>query len=205
MPPARSRLPLARLGRAGARARKGLVAPPLRHLLTAPQTSWSTLTVTSWYGGGAREVQVRTDTAVWYQAGLPPVALRWVLLRDPQGEFAPQALRLTHLGHSPAQIVHWFVRRWTMEVTVAEPVPIWRLTPHGSGLSWPSAGPRQPCSGYRRWCPSWRIPCGALRRLSSALRRGMPRRGRLSLTRLPWSDGSCGALVIFPGRSSAPK
>ena len=32
---------------------------------------------------GPREVEVATDTAVWYHTGKPPVALRWVLIRDP--------------------------------------------------------------------------------------------------------------------------
>jgi hypothetical protein len=100
--------------------KKGARRPTLRHLLTDPQTPWSTLAVTNWYGGGTREVEVRTDTAVWYHAGLSPVALRWVLIRDPHNEFAPQALLSTHLAHSPEQIVHWFVRRWTMEVTLQE-------------------------------------------------------------------------------------
>jgi hypothetical protein len=46
--------------------------------------------------------------------------LRWVLIRDPQEEFEPQALLSTQLPHSPAQILAWFVRRWTMEVTLEE-------------------------------------------------------------------------------------
>ena len=74
----------------------------------------------NWYGGGAREVEVCTDTAVWYHTGLPPVPIRWVLIRDPQGEFDPQALVTTHLAHTPGQRLEWFVRRWTMEVTFEE-------------------------------------------------------------------------------------
>src|SRR5262245_2507947 len=100
--------------------KKGARRPTLQHVLTDPQAQWSTVTVTNWYGSGAREVEVKTDTAVWYHAGLPPVTLRWVLIRDPRGEFASQALLSTHLEYSPAQIVHWFVRRWTMEVTLEE-------------------------------------------------------------------------------------
>ena len=38
------------------------------------QTPWSTLTVDDWYGEGPREVDVATDTAVWYHTGKPPVA-----------------------------------------------------------------------------------------------------------------------------------
>ena len=71
-------------------------------------------------GGGTRTVEICTETAVWYQRGLPPVELCWVLIRDPQDEFEPPALLSTRLTHQPAQIVEWFVRRWTMEVTVEE-------------------------------------------------------------------------------------
>ena len=91
-----------------------------RQVLEHPQTRWTRLTVNSWYGEEAREVEVCTDTAVWYHTGLPPVGLRWVLIRDPQQEFKPQALLTTQLSHSPAQILAWFVRRWTMEVTLQE-------------------------------------------------------------------------------------
>ena len=47
---------------------------------------------------------VVSQTAVWYRSGKPPVPLRWVLVRDPQGEFATQALLCTDLAVEPAQI-----------------------------------------------------------------------------------------------------
>jgi hypothetical protein len=100
--------------------KKGARRPTLRQVLQDAQTCWTPLPVTNWYGGGAREVEICTDTAVWYHAGLPPVAIRWLLIQDPQGEFEPQALVTTHLGHTPGQMVEWFVRRWTMEVTLEE-------------------------------------------------------------------------------------
>jgi hypothetical protein len=98
--------------------KKGARRPTLRQVLDASQTQWSVVRVNKWYGKGAREVETCTDTAVWYHTGLPPVAVRWVLIRDPQGGFEPQALVTTRLGQAPAQIVQWFVRRWTMEVTL---------------------------------------------------------------------------------------
>src|SRR5215470_13781257 len=100
--------------------KKGVRRPTLRQVLSDPQTKWSPIRVDNWYGGGAREVEVCTDTAVWYHTGLPPVAIRWLLIRDPQGEFAPQALLTTQIDHAPAQMLEWFVRRWTMEVTLEE-------------------------------------------------------------------------------------
>ena len=48
------------------------------------------------------------------------MALRWVLVRDPDGTFAPQALLSTNLDATPTQIVAWFVPRWQLEVTFEE-------------------------------------------------------------------------------------
>ena len=99
---------------------KGKRRPTLEAVLADEQTAWTTLRVEQWYGEGPREVEVATDTAVWYHAGKPPVAIRWVLIRDPQEDFDPQALLSTNLAHTPEQMLPWFVRRWTMEVTFEE-------------------------------------------------------------------------------------
>jgi hypothetical protein len=48
---------------------------------------------------------------------MPPVPIRWVLIGDPQGQFATQALFCTDLEATPLQIVSWFVLRWQLEVT----------------------------------------------------------------------------------------
>jgi DDE superfamily endonuclease len=107
-------------GTRGRPRRKGKRRPTLEAVLADEKTLWTTLLVEQWYGAGPREVEVTTDTAVWYHAGKPPVAIRWVLIRDPQKAFDPQALLSTHLEHTPAQMLLWFVRRWTMEVTFEE-------------------------------------------------------------------------------------
>ncbi len=46
--------------------------------------------------------------------------LRWVLIRDPLGQFATQALRCTDQAVTPEQSLAWFVQRWQLEVTFAE-------------------------------------------------------------------------------------
>jgi len=99
---------------------KGKRRPTLEAMLADEKTQWSTLTIDDWYGKGPREVDVATDTAVWYHSGTPPVAIRWVLIRDPHERFKPQALLSTHLEHTSEQMLVWFVRRWTMEVTFEE-------------------------------------------------------------------------------------
>jgi hypothetical protein len=98
---------------------KGARQPTLASRLTDPTTVWETLTV-SWYGAQQRTVEVTTGTAVWYHPGLPPVALRWVLIRDPQGKFVPQALLCTDQAVTATQIIEWFVLRWQLEVTFHE-------------------------------------------------------------------------------------
>jgi hypothetical protein len=99
---------------------KGKRRPTLKTALHDPATAWTKLTIKNWYGGEPRQVEVATDTAIWYHSGKPPVAIRWVLIRDPLRKFEPQALLSTTLSHTPRQILTWFVRRWTMEVTLSE-------------------------------------------------------------------------------------
>ena len=62
-------------------------------------------------------MELTSQTAVWYRSGKPPVLMRWVLIRDPQGAFDPQALVRTDPTADPAQILKWFVLRWQLEVT----------------------------------------------------------------------------------------
>lgn len=99
---------------------KGRRLPALAATAADPRTAWAPLTVAGWYGRVARAVEIATDTAVWYHSGLPPVPLRWVLVRDPAGKFGPQALLCTDLAATPEQILGWFVRRWQIEVTLEE-------------------------------------------------------------------------------------
>ena len=75
---------------------------------------------TAWYDGTTRAVELTSQTAVWYRSGKPPVLIRWVLIRDPQGAFAPQALLCTDPSTDPTQILEWFVLRWQLEVTFQE-------------------------------------------------------------------------------------
>ena len=98
---------------------KGARQPTLAQRLAEPQTVWETVTV-SWYGGQKRTLEVATGTALWYHTGLPPVVLRWVLIRDPQGKFVPQALLCTDQAVTATQIIEWFVLRWQVEVTFHE-------------------------------------------------------------------------------------
>jgi DDE superfamily endonuclease len=112
--------PVRRPGTNGRPRKKGKRRPTLRQVLENKATRWQHLLVPGWYGEGDRVIEVCTRTAVWYHTGLPPVPIRWVLIRDPQQRFDPQALLCTDLTQNPLTIVGWFVRRWQVEVTFQE-------------------------------------------------------------------------------------
>lgn len=111
--------PLRKPGTNGRPRKKGARQPTLLKQLDDPSTLWQNLTV-AWYGGTTRAVELASETAVWYHNGLPPVAIRWVLIRDPQGQFDPQALLCTEQQAGAQAILEWFVLRWQMEVTFHE-------------------------------------------------------------------------------------
>lgn len=104
----------------GAGRKKGARLPTLEQRLKDPTTKWRRVTIPNWYGEGKRVIEIVSDTAVWYHSGQPVVPIRWVLIRDPQGKFKPQALLCTDLTVKPEQIVKWFVLRWQVEVTFEE-------------------------------------------------------------------------------------
>jgi hypothetical protein len=106
-------------GQRGAPRKKGARQPSLAQRVADPQTAWQTVTL-RWYGGVLRTVELAAGTAVWYHPGQPVVPLRWVLIRDPQDAFTPQAVLCTAATVAPQQIVEWFVLRWQVEVTYEE-------------------------------------------------------------------------------------
>ena len=114
--PAQPRYP----GQIGRTRLKGERLANLSAVAEDPATAWTSITVSEWYGGKEGTVEVASATAVWYSSGLPPVPLRWVLIRDPEEEFETQALLCTDLHKDPERIISWFVRRWQMETTFQE-------------------------------------------------------------------------------------
>lgn len=100
--------------------KKGQRLPTLEQVAADPKTRWQRLTVARWYGEVNRLVEIASGTDVWYHAGKPPVTIRWVLIRDPQKRFDTQALLCTDPEATVTDIVLWFVRRWSVEVTFEE-------------------------------------------------------------------------------------
>ena len=99
---------------------KGEPHKKLSALIKDRKVSWKRYRVSLWYGRTNRLVDIASGTALWYRSGVPPVPIRWLLVRDPKGELEPQAFLATNLNARPCDILAWFVSRWQVEVTFAE-------------------------------------------------------------------------------------
>ena len=99
--------------------KKGQRQPTLESRLHDPETDWQDCEI-AWYGGNQRIVEMATGTAVWFHYGKPAVPIRWVIVRDPAGDYDPIALLCTDSQHPMLSIVEWFVARWQVEVTFEE-------------------------------------------------------------------------------------
>jgi hypothetical protein len=111
--------PVRQPGQKGRPRVSGARQPTLAQRLNNPGTRWRRVTIANWYGGQDRQLAITSGTALWYHPG-KSVPIRWVLVRDVAGEFGPQALLCTDLAADPAEVLTWFVRRWSVEVTFAE-------------------------------------------------------------------------------------
>jgi len=108
--------------------RKGRGRPPIKGkrlkklsaILKDRKVRWQRCRVSLWYGRTNRIVEITSGTAIWYRGGVPPVPIRWLLVRDPKGELEPQAFLATDLDAGPGDILAWFVSRWQVEVTFEE-------------------------------------------------------------------------------------
>jgi len=107
-------------GQRGRPRKKGKRLPTLEKVAEDKHTRWKRLIVQEWYGEKKRQIEITSGTAVWSHCGKPAVPIRWVIVRDPKKRFKMQSLLCTDLDISAEQIVHWFPRRWQVEVTFHE-------------------------------------------------------------------------------------
>lgn len=103
------------------RGRKKLVGKRIKlvDILRDKATQWTKEEV-NWYGGEIRLIEYTTGQHLWYAYGIPPVAIRWVLIRDPKGLLDPVVLMSTNPEHNPIWIIESFVSRWRLETTFEE-------------------------------------------------------------------------------------
>jgi hypothetical protein len=106
-------------GKPGTKPKKGKRQPSLKRRLKDPKTKWQEVVIT-WYGGKKRKIEIATGAPLWHTSGFNPLPIRWVLVRDPLGEFKSTAFFSTNQTLDPLQILTYFIMRWGLEVTFEE-------------------------------------------------------------------------------------
>ncbi|MHB8752703.1 MAG: IS701 family transposase [Aggregatilineales bacterium] len=98
---------------------KGDKLPNPQQQVDNPASVWTRVTI-PWYDGLPRPVEWLSGTALWYRTGIAPVAIRWLVVRDPLGKFDLQTFFCTLPTAAPLQILAWFILRWCVETTFEE-------------------------------------------------------------------------------------
>lgn len=106
-------------GKRGPKPRKGKRQRSLKTWAACSDTPWQEIE-TQWYGGKGKKLLTFSRTALWYTPGRAPVEIRFVLVRDPEGELRDEAFFGTDPQASTEQILHWVIMRWSVEVTFEE-------------------------------------------------------------------------------------
>lgn len=103
------------------RGRKRLVGKRVRltEVLREKSTKWTQAPI-DWYGYKTKTIEYVTGQNLWYACGIPPIAIRWVLIRDPEDQLDPIVLMSTDLFHDPIWIIESFIYRWRIETTFEE-------------------------------------------------------------------------------------
>ena len=103
----------------GPKPKKGQRQRRLTEWAGDSKTPWEQIEV-DWYGGERKVMQVFSDTGLWYTRGQDPVAIRYVLARDPDGKLSDAAYFCTDERFGPEEILTYVVQRWSLEVTFEE-------------------------------------------------------------------------------------
>jgi len=99
---------------------RGKPQKKLSAVLNDRKVRWQRYRISFWYGRSNCLVEIATGISIWHRRGNPAVPIRWILVRDPKGEFESQAFLATDLDARPIDILAWFVTRWQVEVTFEE-------------------------------------------------------------------------------------
>ncbi len=118
----------------------GARLPSPRAVLDDPATQWTTYLATG-SDGGTTTVEPASGLAVWYHAGPPPLAMRWVVIKDSGEHLKPGALLCTDTAAEPLYILQWYRSRSPLLQRQWWYLLRWQVTPRArSPLPTPSHG-----------------------------------------------------------------
>lgn len=107
-------------GKRGPKPRIGGRILEMSKRLTDRRIKWTEVVFDEWYGKSRKTMLITFGDAIWSRHRYQKVPVRWVLIKDPEGQLDPVLLACTERDTSAMDIVRFFVRRWRVEVTFAE-------------------------------------------------------------------------------------
>ena len=155
--------PRRRAGQMGRPRVKGRRLPTFKAVLADPKTVWSPITVTEWYGGRPRKLEIVSDVAVWYHSGLPPAPIRihaasrhvppgdrlrrWCWSAIPLASVSrrPFSAPISQPGQSKSSAGSSRAGVWKRRSRKRAPTSVWKRS--GNGPISPSCARPQHCSG----------------------------------------------------------
>lgn len=106
-------------GKRGRKPKEGARQVKLAEWAGRPDTPWEEAEV-RWHGGEPKLMRLFSRTGSWYTAGPGPVAIRYVLARDPDDRSEDAGDLCTDEGLLPREIPACVVQRWSVGVTFEE-------------------------------------------------------------------------------------
>lgn len=107
-------------GKRGPKPKYGTRQITLEKRLEDGRVKWQEVIIPNWYGKANKKMLITTGKSIWYKSSFPTIELQWVLLKDPEGKLESRAIQCTDLNLSAMDIIDFFIRRWTVEVTFQE-------------------------------------------------------------------------------------
>jgi hypothetical protein len=97
-------------GKRGRKPKKGVRLLSFKEMLKMDDLPWEEVEIAG-YDGKKKRVKYLTNTAMWGVDGFYPIAIRWVLVRDPTGEMDPLPLMSTDVNLTAIRIIELYIDR----------------------------------------------------------------------------------------------
>jgi hypothetical protein len=106
-------------GKRGRKSKKGARLIPFKEMLKMEDLPWKEVEIIG-YDGKKKRVKYLTNTGMWGTDNFCPIAIRWVLVKDPTDEMNPLPLMSTDVNLTAIKIIELYIDRWGLEVTFQE-------------------------------------------------------------------------------------
>jgi len=106
-------------GKRGRKRKKGERLISFKEMVQKDDLPWAEAEITG-YDGKNKKVRFLTNTSLWGVDCFEPIAIKWVLVVDPEGDMDPLPLMSTDVTLTAHEIIQMYVDRWGLEVTFQE-------------------------------------------------------------------------------------